>query len=147
MARPPRRPDAPVLRRVYVVRICLVSAFTVAGAFWLFAFVLERGHAVAEARTATANLFVVTETLYLFNCRSLTAPFWRNGLLSNRWACLGAAAMLVAQIAVTHVAPLARLFGNVPIGFELWAAIFALALTSFVGVELHKWWDRRRALG
>lgn len=144
MARPPRRPDAPVLRRLYVVRICLVSAFTVTGAFWLFAFALNRGHSVAEARTATANLFVVTETLYLFNCRSLTAPFWRNGLFANRWACIGAVVMLAAQVAVTHVPSLGRWFGNAPIEPELWGAILALAFTSFAGVELHKWWDRRR---
>ena len=145
MTRPPRRPDAPLLRRAYVVRICLVSAFAVGGAFWLFAFALNRGHPVAEARTATANLFVLTETLYLFNCRSLTAPFWRNGLLSNRWACMGALVMLAAQVAVTHVPSLGHLFGNAPIEPELWGAILALAFTSFAGVELHKWWDRRCA--
>jgi magnesium-transporting ATPase (P-type) len=98
MRRPPRPPAAPVLDRALVWRILLVGVLLLLGAFGLFLLELERGKSLAEARTVAANVFVMVETVYLFNCRSLTRSFWSIGLFSNRWVWLGA-----GQIGRAHV--------------------------------------------
>jgi len=137
MRRPPRVPAAPILDRVLVWRIVLVGVLLLLGSFGLFLLTLERGHVLAEARTVAANVFVMVETVYLFNCRSLTRSFWSMGLFSNRWVWLGAGLMLALQLAFTYLPLFNTLFHTAPIGFMSWLGIagFALACGAIVGLE------------
>lgn len=54
-----------------------------AGAFGLFQLALARGAELAEARSIAANVFVMIETVSLFNCRSLSRPLWQMAPFSN----------------------------------------------------------------
>ncbi|MGE5387177.1 MAG: cation-translocating P-type ATPase [Betaproteobacteria bacterium] len=147
MARPPRHPDSPVLDTALIRRIVLVSLLLLAGAFGLFLRELERGGSLAEARTVAINVFVLVETLYLFNCRSLTTGFWRQGFFSNRWLLGGVALMLGLQLALTYWPPLNAVFKTAPIGLAQWLEIFAAALIAFAVVGLEKWAFKRSAAG
>jgi magnesium-transporting ATPase (P-type) len=137
MRRPPRPPAAPILDRVLVWRILLVGVLLLLGAFGLFLLELERGHSLAEARTVAANVFVLVEAVYLFNCRSLTRSFWSMGLFSNRWVWLGAGLMLALQLAFTYLPLFNTLFYTAPIDADAWLGIvvFALACGVIVGLE------------
>ena len=137
MRRPPRPPSAPILDRVLVWRILLVGMLLLLGAFGLFLVELERGHGLAEARTVAANVFVLVETAYLFNCRSLTRSFWSMGLFSNRWLWLGVGLMLALQLAFTYLPLFNSLFHTAPIDATAWLGIagFALACGVIVGLE------------
>ena len=82
MRRPPREPDQPILTRILVGRIILVSAIMLIGAFSLFH--LQVGAEPVEvARTMAVNAFVLIEMSYLFNCRTLTRPAGSIGWFSN----------------------------------------------------------------
>lgn len=144
MMRPPRRPDAPILDRALVRRIMLVASMMLLGAFGLFELALQQGKSIAQARTIAANVFVVTEVLYLFNCRSLTQPFWRIGVNSNLWVWLGAGMMLSLQLLLTYLPVLNNLFETAPIGLPDWLMIAGSAGLIFVTVEWEKWWQRHR---
>jgi magnesium-transporting ATPase (P-type) len=71
MLRPPRAPNAPILTRIMIFRITLVSLLMLGAAFWIFAWEQRIGATLTEARTAAVNVFVMIELFYLFNCRSL----------------------------------------------------------------------------
>ena len=137
MRRPPRPPSAPILDRVLVWRILLVGVLLLLGAFGLFLLELERGGSLAQARTVAANVFVMVETIYLFNCRSLTRSFWAVGLFSNRWVWVGVATMLGLQLAFTYLPLFNTLFHTAPIDARAWLGIvaFALACGAIVGAE------------
>jgi cation-transporting ATPase F len=137
MRRPPRPPSAPILDRALVWRILLVGVLLLLGSFGLFLLELERGSGVAEARTVAANVFVLVETVYLFNCRSLTRSFWSMGLFSNRWLWLGVGLMLALQLAFTYLPLFNSLFHTAPIDATAWLGIagFALACGVIVGLE------------
>ena len=137
MRRPPRSPSAPILDRVLVWRILLVGVLLLLGSFGLFLLELERGGSLAEARTVAANVFVLVETVYLFNCRSLTRSFWSMGLFSNRWLWLGVGLMLALQLAFTYLPLFNTLFHTAPIDATAWLGIagFALACGVIVGLE------------
>ncbi len=141
MQRPPRPPGAPVLDRVLVLRSGLISLFLLGGAFGLFEWALRRGHSVAEAQTISANVFVMVEVLYLFNCRSLTRPPWSCAF--NVWIWLGSATMLALQLAFTYAPLLNRTFQTAPIAFTEWALIIAVAAACAAVVEAEKWWRMR----
>jgi len=140
MQRPPRPPSAPILDRVLIQRILLVSVLLLSGAFGLFELALYRGQSLAEARTIAANVFVMVETGYLFNCRSLTRPFWSVGLFSNPWVWFGSGAMVALQMAFTYVPAFNRVFQTAPIGVAEWLSVVAFAVACAAIVEIEKRW-------
>ena len=79
MARPPRRPETPVITRELGMRIGLVSVMLLIGAFGLFEWEVLRGKGIETARTVAVNMFVFEELFYLFNCRSLTYSMFTLG--------------------------------------------------------------------
>jgi calcium-translocating P-type ATPase len=145
MCRPPRPPAAPVLDGTLVARVVLLGVLMLASAFGLFELSLARGDSLAEARTVAVNVFVMVETFYLFNCRSLTRPFWQLGWFSNPWIWAGAGAMMALQIAFTYLPIFHRLFGTAPIGPGHWLAIVSCGLAASLVVALEKWLRYRSA--
>ena len=139
MLRPPRPPAAPLLDRDLIVRTLLVSAFMLGGAFGLFELALRQGQPLEQARTIACDLFVVIETLYLFNCRSLSRPFWAVGAFSNPWVWAGASAMLAAQLAFTYVPAFNRIFHTAALDMGQWLGILAVAGACALAIELHKY--------
>ena len=119
-------------------RIVLVSLLLLTGAFGLFLRELEQGHTLAEARTVAVNVFVMVEAAYLFNCRSLSQGFWKQGLFSNPWLWIGIGTMLALQIALTYLPFMNALFQTAPIGMEEWLTILAISLISSLLIGLEK---------
>lgn len=138
MHRPPRRLDQPVLDGALIRRIMLVSLLLLTGAFGLFLRELEQGHTLAEARTVAVNVFVMVEAAYLFNCRSLSQGFWKQGLFSNPWLWIGIGTMLALQVALTYLPFMNALFQTAPIGMEEWLTILAIAIVSSLLIGLEK---------
>ncbi len=140
MERPPRDPHAPLLSASLLKRLGLVSLLFLIGAFGLFWWMLEFKHAsLAEAQTVAANVIVIGELFYFFNCRSLTQSMFRIGVLSNKAALGGAAATLGLQVLFSQTAPMNRLFHTAPIGWHAWMAITAFGMAVFVIIEIEKY--------
>ncbi|MEW6594568.1 MAG: cation-transporting P-type ATPase [Thermodesulfobacteriota bacterium] len=138
MTRRPRNPKTPILTRPLIVRLFLVGGLLLAGAFGLFAWQLDQGGTLAEARTVAVNAFVVMELFYLFNCRSLTRLVHELPFFSNPWVFGGASAMLLLQVAYTYVPFMNRLFGSAPIDLIAWLAVFGAGAATLVIVEIEK---------
>ena len=138
MARPPRDPRTPLLTGTLVLRILLVSALLVGGAWWLFEWERSNGATPAEARTAALNLFVVVEAFYLFSCRSLTHSMWHVGVFSNRWILAGVTAQTIGQLAITYIPAMNTVFQTAPIAPQAWLRIFAIAAAAAIVVAIDK---------
>ncbi|MFG1778565.1 HAD-IC family P-type ATPase [Micromonospora sp. NPDC049048] len=146
MDRPPRDPGQPLLTVALVVRVLLVSALLVVGAWWLFEWERSSGAELAQARTAAVNLFVTVMAFYLFSCRSLTRSPWRLGLFSNRWLIVGVLVQALGQLALTYLPVMNDLFRTAPIGGQAWLRILGIAVVVSAIVALDKrfgWFGRR----
>lgn len=130
MARPPRRPETPVLTRELGFRIGLVSLMLLLGAFGLFESALLHGKSVETARTMAVNMFVFGELFYLFNCRSLHYSMFKLGVFSNRWLLFGVIAMSLLQVLFTYSPAMNRLFGSARLEIAEWASILAGGLIN-----------------
>jgi Ca2+-transporting ATPase len=139
MARPPRDPRTPILTGELVGRIASVGAILLAGAFGLFEWELWLGRGVDEARTAAVAVFIVVQTFYLFNCRSLTQSVVRIGLFSNPWALVGSAGMLLLQLGFTYLPFMNALFHSAPMPPVSWIWVFLAGLIAFLVVGAEKW--------
>jgi calcium-translocating P-type ATPase len=143
MARPPRRPDKPVITRELAIRIGLVSVMLVAGAFGFFEYMLLQGQSLEIARTVAVNMFVFGELFYLFNCRSLRYNMFQLGVFSNRWLIMGVTIMIGLQLLMTYVPTMNLLFGTAPIGLAEWGLILGGSFSIFAVVAIEKWLRRR----
>ncbi len=140
MDRPPRDPSRPLLTFPLIMRTGLISLIIVAGGLWLFDNQIKlSGNTAPEARTAVVNTIVLVETAYLFSCRSLGRSLFSIGLFTNRLALLGAGTMILLQGLFTYAPVMNRLFHTTPLEAEAWMRIVAVALFSFVAVEVEKW--------
>jgi cation-transporting ATPase F len=140
MNRPPRLPTQPLLTFPLIMRTGLVSLIMLGGGLGLFLWELRVEQAgLAVARTVAVNTIVLVQLIYLFNCRSLHRSLFALGLFSNRWTVAGALAMLGAQILLTYVPVMNRLFHTAPISAGAWLRIGAVAAVAFAVVEFEKW--------
>jgi cation-transporting P-type ATPase F len=140
MDRPPRDPKRPLLTMPLIMRTGLISLIMLAGGFWLYFHELNiSGETEQEARTAVVNVIVMVETAYLFSCRSLNHSLFSIGLFTNRLAIVGALGMIAAQMLFTYAPIMNRLFHTMPLGWESWVKICAVAVAAFAVVEFEKW--------
>jgi magnesium-transporting ATPase (P-type) len=129
-----------------IMRIGLVSAMMLAGAFGLFVWEQAAHDAsVVEARTIAVNVIVMVLVFYLLNCRSLTRSMFAVGVFSNWWLTAGIAAMITAQLVFTYAPVMNRLFQTAPISGEAWLRILAVALVAYPVVGMEKWIHSRWA--
>ena len=145
MQRPPRDPSRPLLTGELVWRVLLVGALLLAGAFGLFLWVQAKGGTLEEARTVAVNVFVMVELFYLFNCRSLERSIFQLGLFSNPWVTCGVLTTIGLQLLFTYAPAMNLLFHTAPIPWQTWIPIIGIGVTSYVIVEVEKWFRRQLA--
>ncbi len=139
MRRLPRQPNQPILTKVLIGRILLVSLLMLAGAYGVFLWEEARTESVAAARTAAVNVFVMVELFYLFNCRSLEHTMFHVGFFSNPWIWYGISAMLALQLLLTYTPMMNTLFHTTPIDGTAWLPIVGTATAVYLIVGLEKW--------
>ena len=146
MQRPPIDPKRPILTMPLLIRVGLVSALTLIGAYGLFLWCqAQPGAVLAESRTVAVNTIVMIEAFYLLNCRSLAGSIRSVGVFSNPWAIGGIVMMILTQVFFTYVPFMNRWFQTAPLSLGDWWRITAVAaaVSAVVGVE--KWVRARKA--
>lgn len=139
MTRQPRPASAAILDKQLIGRILLISGFLLVGAFALFAWALDQGRPITEARTLAVTLFVIVQTAYLFNCRTLTLPIWKVSFWSNPWIMVGVAGMMVSQLLFVYNPYMQLWFQSAALTLADWLLIGLYALLVSTFVECLKW--------
>ncbi|TMQ93581.1 cation-transporting P-type ATPase, partial [Actinomadura soli] len=144
MTRPPRDPSLPLIPRALTIRILLVSAILLAGAFGLQHW--ERAHDASPevAQTIVVNVFALTLTTYLFNCLSLDRPLLWRGIRRNPWIAASVLGLIALQLLYTYTPAMNDLFHSAPLDAAAWARITAIAVISYLALELIKLAQRSR---
>ncbi|QCF27047.1 cation-translocating P-type ATPase [Hydrocarboniclastica marina] len=147
MARPPRRPQEPLLTGFLIWRVLFVSVLMVMATFGLFLWYSRTGYELELSRTVAVNALVTCEIFYLFNTRVLVLPAlsWRS-LVSNRYAWYATLCLLVLQALFTYAPPFQLLFETRSLDVAAWGWIVGAGAMLFVTVELEKALRRRWAL-
>jgi Ca2+-transporting ATPase len=144
LARPPRRPETPLLDRRMLGHTALVgglTALTTLGAFgweWLVASDLR------HARDAAFTVLVMAELLRSLGARSATRTVWQMGLSSNPWLPAVVATGFALQLAIHHVPAAQVLFGVAPISLGQCLAWTGLAAVPLTLLEIGKVLGRPR---
>ena len=144
MARPPRRPDAPLLSRFLLWRVVLVSVLFAAISLGVFFAALGLGRDLESARTLVVNTLVVLQIFYLFNVRYLDmASITLRGALGTPavlWAIAGVAA---AQLVFTYAPFMQAWFGTRAVAPADGAVVLACGVGFLALLEAEKLLLRR----
>ena len=144
LSRAPRPPSESIFNRLMIERTivaALVMGSVGFGAFW---WMLRAGWTEATARNALLLLMVLFENVHIGNCRSETKSALRLSPFRSPILLGGALIALLIHL-VTMFVPLGQKILHVePVGLTTFACLWALALSVFVAMEIHKWaWDVR----
>lgn len=138
MTRPPQPANKPILTFPLIMRTLLVGSIIMLSAFYLFQFELAQGASLAKAQTVVTTAFIVLESFYLFNCRSLRRSVTEIGWFSNKWVYVGVLAMLALQLLFIQTPLMHNLFSSAPIGWDSWMRIIAAGFILFIIVYVEK---------
>lgn len=75
----------------------------------------------------------------VFNFRSLHEPLSVIGFFSNPWVLAAWSFTIVLQICAVYLPFLQNALHTVPLGWEDWGIIAAMALPVLVVTEIYKW--------
>lgn len=138
MNRSPRLPKAPLLSLELMVRVITLSTFLLIGAFGLFEYAKANGASIEEARTLAVTLFVIVQSFFLINCRSLRKSIFEISWFSNLWVWLGIAVMILAQLAFIYTPTMQLLFNSDAISFGYWLVILSYGIIVMLLIEVEK---------
>ncbi|MEX0648275.1 MAG: cation-transporting P-type ATPase [Balneolaceae bacterium] len=139
MSLPPRHPDAPILDRYLVWRICFVSLLIGSLTLGIYFLLYNNDIEVNIARTVAVNTLAAGELFYLFNCRRIHQPALSAGFLENKAAFWASGILVVLQLVFTYAPFMNAWFGSAPHGLFYWAYPVAGGVVVFCLVELEKY--------
>jgi magnesium-transporting ATPase (P-type) len=144
LSRAPRPPSESIFNRLMIERTVVaacVMGFVGFGAFW---WMLRAGWTEPAARNALLLLMVLFENVHIGNCRSETKSALRLSPFRSPILLGGALIALLIHLG-TMFLPLGQKVLHVePTSLTTFACMWALALSVFVAMEIHKWtWSLR----
>jgi len=139
MHRPPRARNEALLDGQLVWHIVLVSCLFLAGVYGIFSYAIARGHPLELARTLAVNTLVVMEIFHLFFIRNIygTSLSWK-AVRGTRVIWTVVVAITVAQLSITYLAPLQRIFGTVAVPLAEGLLVIGIGALLFAVVETEK---------
>ena len=141
MRRPPRDPEAAILSRRFVLRICFYSLLIAASTLAAFAWGLA--HDPRAAGTMAFMTLTLAQIFHLGNARSSRTVVSPSAAVSNRYALAALFLSLLLQVAVVSFQPLALMLGVAPLPPGAWLVVVGCsAATAVVGQTLHAWRSR-----
>lgn len=138
MQRQPIPRDDPLLGRLLLKRVALMTPTIAAITFGWFAWRLSQDVPLPEAGTETFTLLAMCAWFNVLNCQSSTASALGPRLLHNRWLAGGLTLSILLQAAVLYFPPMNALFYTVPLPLENLLPLVALASGVLWAEELRK---------
>ncbi|GBE22798.1 calcium-transporting ATPase 1 [bacterium BMS3Bbin01] len=142
MEQPPRGAREPILNKTGAALLLGLGGYIGVGTLWLFHHYLatlgRSPEAIATAQTVAFTGIILLEKMNVFNFRSLRRPLHRIGFWTNPWV-LGAWVITVgSQVAAVYVPFLQKVLHTVPLRWEDWLLMLAVAIPIFLVVEAIK---------
>jgi magnesium-transporting ATPase (P-type) len=139
MRRPPRPRSEPLLTGELAWHIVLVSVLFLCGVFGIYDYSVDRGYSLELSRTIALNTLVVMEIFHLFFIRNIygTSLTWK-AIRGTKMVWATVASVTVAQLAITYLAPLQKIFATKPVSFLDGILIIGIGIALFAIIETEK---------
>jgi len=131
MTRPPRPRDRPLLTRTLLARITVAGGFSAVAALVLM---LTHDGSAEHVRWLAYTSLVVGQVARSYSNRSLDRPV--TSLRPNGFLALAGVVVLVIQVAIPFVPPLAEAFRATPLDLVDWTFVAVIALAPAIVAEI-----------
>jgi magnesium-transporting ATPase (P-type) len=139
MLHKPRPPREPILSPFLLWRILFVSSLFIICSFGLFLLSQKMQVGMAQARTVVVNMIVMSECVYLINCRKIRESTWNwQGLFGSKLVLIAIGITLVLELLFTYLPFMQSFFGTAAIGFTQWGLILVFAIAVYLIIEIEK---------
>lgn len=139
MHRPPRAMNEPILDRLGISLIAIISSVSAVFGLSVFGYYHLVLHEEVRGRSIVFATFAISSVIYILAYRSLHDPIWRmNPITSNRpliYAIFGG--LLLAALPFV-VEPIGSLLQVVELRWQEWGLVFGFAVTLLVIIEAAK---------
>src|SRR5665811_730020 len=136
MERPPRGAKEPILSKYGAALLLGLGGYIGLATLWLFHHYLatlgNSPEATATAQTVAFTGIILLEKMNVFNFRSLRQPLSKIGFWTNPWVLIGWGLMISAQVAAVYNPLLQKLLHTVPLRWQDWLLMFAVAVPIFL---------------
>ena len=139
MTRPPRPRSAPLISGELAWQIILVTLLFICGVFGVSYYGTSQGYEVELTRTMAVNTLVVMEIFQLFFIRNLYSTSLNWQIIKATpivWAM--AITVVLAQLAITFMPPLQKVFGTRGISWQDGLLILVVGILLFILLEAEK---------
>lgn len=138
MERNPMDPNMKIMDGIFWYRLVVISVIIVSGVFILFDYELAHGATLAQARGVAVSVFIVCQSMYLLNCRSMTKSMFSLGLFSNPYIWLGIFIMFATQFIFLYVEPVNTFFSAEGISLASWGRLFIIGFIVYFVIGISK---------
>ncbi len=144
MEEKPRSLKAPVLTRLALILIGVISITSTIFALTLFGHLFQIHSNPVEGRSIVFASFALNSIVYIFAYRSMRQPIYRMNKLTANKPLIWAVAAGILTISVAFLIPgLRNLLGIIPLSLQNWLWVTGIALTLLISVEIGKWISNR----
>jgi magnesium-transporting ATPase (P-type) len=138
MARKPLDPKMKIMDGIFWYRLIIICILIVSGVFVLFDYELAHGASLEQARGVAVSVFIVCQSMYLLNCRSMSRSMFSLGLFSNPYIWLGIFIMFTTQFIFLYVSPVNNFFSVTAISVSSWIRLFILGFMVYGVIGISK---------
>lgn len=144
MNEPPLSPREPILDRLGLSLIGIISICSAAAALALFNHLFSAHGNAVEGRSIVFASFAINSMVYIFAYRSMRQPLFRmNPLSANKPLILAVLAGLATAVLPFLVPAIGQALGIVPLTAQEWLMVGGIAVSLLAIVELGKWINNR----
>ena len=137
MKRRPRNPKEHIITKDTLMRFIGVGVLMCAGTLIIFNHYLDING--EKAQTMAFTTLVMFQMFYVLSCRSERFPFFKVGVLSNRYLIIAVAFSVLMQIVVVNLPFFQTIFGTVTLSIEEWLLAIIVSSTAFFIPEFLKY--------
>jgi Ca2+-transporting ATPase len=140
MDQPPRSASEPLVNfpvKFLIVLISLTAGLLTLGLFQLF--LHSFGQSLVLARTVSFASLGVTSLFYVFSCRNLDKPIFKQNQLQNPWLIVAVAGGFLLQISAVYLKPLQGFLHTQSLSLTVWLLIIGVNLLVICLIEGVKW--------
>jgi Ca2+-transporting ATPase len=138
MQRRPRGTREGILVPRRQLQIVVQGSLITAGGLTALAVAMALGDPLPEARSILFTTMVLTQLLYSLTFRSERVPVFSANTLRNKWLLAALAGSLALHVGLIYLAPVARIFGVVPLGPTDWLIVLACSLVPLALIDATK---------
>lgn len=139
----PVNPKKPILDSRMISIIVIISMITGLVALVLFYFLWQAGD-IDKARTVIFTAVAIDSLFYVFSCRLLNKPIWRQNIFSNKYLIIACILGLVVQLFAVYTPFFQNVFKTVPLNLFDWFIVLMFCLMTVFVAEMTKLFFNRR---